>query len=196
MNSLIILRFSGGGRTGWRCNTQRGSVVWSRPLHTGSGQHLRGSQKFLSPTSCTSPITFQGSDDITHATMGVRWPPWKKGWKIKKRKHAKNSSFLCLCYILRAVFYVYVIFWEQSGQAGVENGAMLTILFIQIYFRMHHFVVKFSKFSSPQTAREHWPLTKILRTFLHATRAQQTKHILILWPCILYCDLDIRTLPG
>ena len=26
----------------------------------------------------------------------------------------------------RAVFYVYVIFWEQSGQAGVENGAMLT----------------------------------------------------------------------
>ena len=26
----------------------------------------------------------------------------------------------------RAVFYVYVIFWEQSGQAGVDNGAMLT----------------------------------------------------------------------
>ena len=25
-----------------------------------------------------------------------------------------------------AVFYVYVIFWEQSRQAGVENGAMLT----------------------------------------------------------------------
>ena len=29
----------------------------------------------------------------------------------------------------RAVFYVYVIFREQSGQAGVENGAMLTILY-------------------------------------------------------------------
>jgi len=26
---------------------------------------------------------------------------------------------------------------------------------IQIYFRMHHFVVKFSKFSSPQAARGH-----------------------------------------
>jgi len=26
----------------------------------------------------------------------------------------------------RTVFYVYVIFREQSGQAGVENGAMLT----------------------------------------------------------------------
>jgi len=31
-----------------------------------------------------------------------------------------------------AVFYVFVIFWEQSGQAGVENGAMLTTYF-QIY---------------------------------------------------------------
>jgi len=31
----------------------------------------------------------------------------------------------------RAVFYVYVIFLEQSGEAGVENGAMLTT-FIQI----------------------------------------------------------------
>jgi len=28
-------------------------------------------------------------------------------------------------------------------------------IFIQIYFRMHHFVVKFSKFSSPQAARGH-----------------------------------------
>jgi len=26
----------------------------------------------------------------------------------------------------RAVFYVYVIFSEQSRQAGVDNGAMLT----------------------------------------------------------------------
>ena len=26
----------------------------------------------------------------------------------------------------RAIFYVYVIFWEQSEQAGVENGATLT----------------------------------------------------------------------
>ena len=39
----------------------------------------------------------------------------KNGWKIKKRKHTKM-----------AVFYLYVIFWEQAGQADVENGAMLT----------------------------------------------------------------------
>ena len=28
-------------------------------------------------------------------------------------------------------------------------------IFIQIYFRMHHFEVKFSQFSSPQAARGH-----------------------------------------
>ena len=56
----------------------------------------------------------------------------------------------------RAVFCVYVIFWEQSWQAGVENGAMLIAdhIYIQIYFRTHHFVVKFT---SPQAARGHWP---------------------------------------
>ena len=64
-----------------------------------------------------------------------------KNWKAKTRK--------------KAVFCVYVIFWEQSGQAGVENGAMLTTF--QIYFRTHHFIVKFSKFSSPQAIRGHWP---------------------------------------
>jgi len=35
-------------------------------------------------------------------------------------------------------------------KAGVENYA--DHIFIQIYFRMHHFVVKFSKLSSPQAA--------------------------------------------
>ena len=93
-----------------------------------------------------------------HSAHRGKWSqltPWKNGWKMKKRKHAK-----------RAVFYVYIIFWEQSRQAGVENGAMLTTLFIQIYFKTHHFVVKLSQFSSPQAARGIDPLTKILRTFL------------------------------
>jgi len=31
----------------------------------------------------------------------------------------------------RAVFYVYVIFREQSRQAGVDNGAMLTTYFFR-----------------------------------------------------------------
>ena len=51
--------------------------------------------------------------------------PLENGWKIKSEKMQ-----------IRAVFYVYVIFCEQSGQACVENGAILTTFFIQIYFRM------------------------------------------------------------
>jgi len=43
---------------------------------------------------------------------GASWPPWKNGWKIKKRNMQNKSSFLNI--------------WEQSGQAGVENSAVLT----------------------------------------------------------------------
>jgi len=43
---------------------------------------------------------------------GASWPPWKSGWKIKKRNMQNKSSFLNI--------------WEQSGQAGVENSAVLT----------------------------------------------------------------------
>jgi len=41
--------------------------------------------------------------------------PWKMDEKLKNDNVQK-----------RAVFYVYVIFWEQSWQAVVDNGAMLT----------------------------------------------------------------------
>ena len=68
---------------------------------------------------------------------------WKNRWKIKKRKHAKKSSFLCLGYILRAI---------RAGRC--RERRYTNDIFIQIYFRMHHFVVKFS---SPQAARGHWP---------------------------------------
>jgi len=61
--------------------------------------------------------------------------PWKNGWKIKKRKHAKNSSFLCLCYILRAM---------RVGRCRERRYA--DHIFIQIYCRMHYFVVKFQNF--------------------------------------------------
>jgi len=72
--------------------------------------------------------------------------PWKNGWKIKKRKHAIKSSFLCLCYILRA-----------TGADRCRERRYADHIFIQISFRMHHFVVKFSKLSSTQAARVHWP---------------------------------------
>ena len=40
-------------------------------------------------------------------------------WKIDEKLNSENMQ-------KRAGFYVYVIFWEQSGQADVENGSMLT----------------------------------------------------------------------
>jgi len=45
----------------------------------------------------------------------------------------------------RAVFYVYIL-------RVIRAGRCIYRIFIQIYFRMHHFVVKFSKFSLPQAA--------------------------------------------
>ena len=79
---------------------------------------------------------------------GDKWgqlhPLMENGRKIKKRKHAEKSSFLCLCYILRAI---------RTGRCTCRERRYSDQIFIQMYFRMHHFVVKFSKFSSPQAAR-------------------------------------------
>ena len=89
--------------------------------------------------------------------MGSADPlPRKMDEKLKSDNTQKKSSFLCLCYILRAI-----------GAVRCRERRYTDHIFIQIYFRMHHFVVKFSKFSSPQAARGHCPpLPKILRTFL------------------------------
>jgi len=89
-------------------------------------------------------------------------PPWKNGWKIKKRKHAKKSSFLCLCYILRATRAGRCREWRYADH-----------IFIQIYFRMHHFVVKFSEnFFASGGKGALTPLTKILQTFLVSFRCR------------------------
>jgi len=81
----------------------------------------------------------------THRGKCGQLTPCKNGWKIKKRKHAKNS-FICLCYILRAI-----------GAGRCRQRRYADHIFIQIHFRMPHFVVKFSKFSSSQVTRGHWP---------------------------------------
>ena len=75
--------------------------------------------------------------------------------KLKSENMQKRAVFYA-CYILRAI---------RAGRCRERRYA--DHIFIQIYFRMHHFVIKFSKFSSPQAARGHWidPLTKIMRTF-------------------------------
>jgi len=44
---------------------------------------------------------------------------------------------------------------EQFSEWGWGERRYADHIFIQIYFLMHHLVVKFSKFSSPQAARGH-----------------------------------------
>ena len=78
---------------------------------------------------------------------GVSWPPWKNGWKINSENMQKK----------RAVFCVYVNILTAIRAGRCREGRYADHTFIQIYFRMHHFVVKFSKFSSSQAARGHWP---------------------------------------
>ena len=72
--------------------------------------------------------------------------PRKIDKKLKSENMQKKSSFLCLCHILIAI---------RAGRCRERRYA--DHIFIQIYFRMHYFVVKFSQFSSPQAARGHWP---------------------------------------
>ena len=84
---------------------------------------------------------------------GQLTPLEKMDEKLKSENMQKRGSFLN---ILRAI---------KAGRCRERRYA--DHIFIQIYFRMHHFVVKFSKFSSPQAARGHWPPpTKVLRTHL------------------------------
>ena len=52
----------------------------------------------------------------------------EKWMKNQKAKTCKKSSFLCLCYILRAI---------RAGRCRERRYA--DHIFIQIYFRMHHF---------------------------------------------------------
>ena len=73
------------------------------------------------------------------------WPPEKMDEKLKS-ENMQKGSFLCLCYILRAI---------RAGRCRERRYA--DHIFIHIYLRMHHFVVEFSKFSSPLAARGHWP---------------------------------------
>ena len=89
---------------------------------------------------------------------GQLTPP-EKWTKNKKAKNMhKKSSFLRLCYILRAI---------RAGRCRERRYA--DHIFIQMYFRMHHSVVQFSKFLRLRRQGSIDPLTKILWTFLVGT---------------------------
>ena len=92
------------------------------------------------------PRSSEDSMGVQSSTNRGKWGQltfWEKDEGLKSEKLQK-ISFLCLCYILRAI---------RAGRCRERRYA--DHIFIQIYFRMHHFVVKFSKFSSPQAARGH-----------------------------------------
>jgi len=61
--------------------------------------------------------------------------------KLKSENMQKRAD---LCYILRAI---------RAGRCRERRYD--EHIFIQIYFRMHHFIVKFSTKISPQAARGH-----------------------------------------
>jgi len=46
---------------------------------------------------------------------------------------------------------MFILYFESNHGRQVYAD----YIFIQIYFRMYHFVVKFSKFSSPHAAKWH-----------------------------------------
>ena len=66
----------------------------------------------------------------------------------------------------RAVFYAYVILGEQSEQAGLENGAMLTTY---LFRYTSECTISYSNFLRLRRQGGIDPLTKILRTFHAAT---------------------------
>jgi len=61
---------------------------------------------------------------------------------------------------------VCLLTWQRLVAVSVRNTQVIQL----IWRDQHHhapFVIKFSKFSSPQAARGHWPpITKIMLTFL------------------------------
>jgi len=101
---------------------------------------------------------------------GVSYPPGKMDEKLKSKNMQK-----------RAVFYVYVIFWEQSEQADVENGVMLTTYLFRYTSECIISLSNFQKEFSPRAARGHWPPNEILRTFLRGSLLYNHSLLLISW---------------
>ena len=79
-----------------------------------------------------------------------------------KSENMQKSSFLCLI--------VYVIFLRAIRAGRCIERRYADHILIQIYFRMHHFVVKFSKFSSLHAARGHCHIVAIAADIQETTQ--------------------------
>jgi len=133
------------------CFLARSLFRWFR----GSAAYGPGSSEMRQPTLPplwewrTGPKNNMLSWASAHrGKWGQLASPWKNRWKIKKTKTCKKSSFLRLCYTLWAI---------RAGRCRERRYADHIFIQVGLYFRMHHFVVKLSKFSSPQTAKKNWP---------------------------------------
>jgi len=75
--------------------------------------------------------------------MGSADPPGKMDEKLKSENMQKEQ------------FSMFMLYFESNRAGRCRERRYDDHIFIQIYFRMHHFVVKFSKFSSPRAVRGH-----------------------------------------
>jgi len=64
-------------------------------------------------------------------------PPGKMDEKLKSKNMQKEQ------------FSMFMLYFESIRAGRCRERRYTDHIVIQIYFRMHHFVVKFSQFSSP-----------------------------------------------
>ena len=121
------------------------SVIWTQPNPLDDWNLWPNPTRSKRPNQTQSSGWTQPHGRPHMGANGVSWPPGKMAEKLKS-ENMQKSRFLRLCYILRAI---------RAGRCRERRYA--DHIFIQIYSRMNHFVVKFSKFPSPQAARGHWP---------------------------------------
>jgi len=92
-------------------------------------------------------------------------------------------------------FSMFILYFESNQGGRCRERHYADHIFIQIYFRMHQFVVKFCKFYSPQAARGHWPpnqnpadVTELVNWYFDAAFAFRLLRILHVH-CITYFTL-------
>ena len=94
------------------------------------------SRSFIRPPRASQPLDWTGCKTWASAHRG-KWglltPSGKMDERLK-RGNMQKSSFLCLYYILRVI---------RAGRCRERRYA--EYIFIQIYFRIHHFVVNYFK---------------------------------------------------
>jgi len=147
----------------WDCSSAQRVRTW--PVHRGTRPSMSGtgawswlavdaSCSFVVRWGCDCTTRLRASPPATHSISisgiclsitrshgcphiganGISWPPWKIDEKLKSENMQKKSSFL----------YVYVKILRAIRAGRCRERRYADHIFIQIYFRKHHFVVKFS----------------------------------------------------